>query len=152
MSNQKRRPLGIKFIIGFFFLCIPLWIIGQGIAAFSYETAAELGLQVSIEGMDPALIPVSQGIALGDVILQVPLFALAAIGLLRRRFSGAVVSWLALGTNIYWPIIAWTKQYTQVLAGVDKPFGPETHGLLAFILIFSIWASWYLFKKRGLFD
>lgn len=152
MSHQTRRPLGITFVIGFFILSIPLWIIGQGIAAFSYETAAELGLQVSIEGMDPALIPVGQGIALGDVILQVPLFVLAAIGLWRLSFSGAVVSWLALGTNFYWPIIAWTKQYTQVQAGVDKPFGLGTHGLLAFFFLFSVWASWYLFKKRALFD
>ena len=64
MSRQKKRPLGIMIIFGVFILRIPLWIIGQGIAAFSYETAAKLGLQVSIEGMDPALIPVSQGIAL----------------------------------------------------------------------------------------
>ncbi|MCP4138503.1 MAG: hypothetical protein GY754_46525 [bacterium] len=152
MNNKKKFPLGLKFIICFFIVSIPLWIIGQGIAVFSYETAAELGFQVSTEGMDPALIPVSQGIALGDVILQVPLFALAAIGLWRLSFSGAVVSWLALGTNLYWPIIAWTKQYTQVQAGVDKPFGLGTHGLLAFILIVSIWASWYLYKKREIFQ
>ena len=151
MSNQRRHPLGISFIIGFFTLSIPLWMIGQGVAALSYETAAELGLQVSLEGMDPALIPVGQGIARGDIILQVPLFALAAIGLWRLRFSGAVVSWLALGTNFYWPIIAWTKQYTTVQAGFDKPFGFGTHGLLAFFFLFSVWASWYLFKKRTVF-
>ncbi len=152
MGHQKKHPLGIKLIIGIFIISIPMWLIGQGTAVFSYETAAELGLQVSTEGMDPALIPVSQGIALGDVILQVPLFALAAIGLWRLSFSGAVFSWLAFGTNLYWPIIAWTKQYTQVQAGVDKPFELGTHGFLAFILSFSVWGSLYLYKKRSIFE
>ena len=153
MDKQKAVPLGIKVLIGYFLLSVVIWIIGQGGAVISYDTAARLGFQVPTEGLDPVLVEVSRGIALGDVLIQVPLFALAAIGLWRLRFYGAVVSWLALGTNLYWTTVAWAKQYLQIQAGVEcQPFGIATHSMLAFSFLSSVWASWYLFNKRPLFD
>ena len=153
MNKQKTVPLGIKVLIGYFIFCAVGWLIGQGGAVISYDTVAEWGLQEPTEGLDPVLIEVSRGIGLGDVIIQVPLFALAAIGLWRLSSWGAVVSWLALGTHLYWTTIAWAKQYIQIQAGLEcQPFDLATHGMLAFFFLSAVWASWYLYKNRMLFD
>jgi len=119
----------------------------------AYDTVAAWGLQDSRESLDPVLVEVSRGIALGDVIIQLPLFILAVLGLSRMRFFGAVVSWLACGANLYWTTIAWVKQYFQIQVGVNcQPFPISTHSMLAFFFLSSVWASWYLYKNRKLFD
>ena len=151
--NKQKVPLGIKVIIGVFFLSTVLWIVGQGGAVIAYDTVAAWGFHDPRESIDPVLVEVTRGIALGDVLIQLPLFLLAALGLWRLRFFGAVVSWLALGTNLYWTTIAWAKQTLQIQAGVNcQPFAIPTHSMLAFFFLFSVWASWYLFKNRALFD
>jgi len=154
MDKQKKVPLGIKVVIGFFIFSIVVgWIIGQGGAVIAYDTVAAWGFHEPRENLDPVLVEVTRGIALGDVIIQVPLFALAVIGLWRLSSWGAVVAWLALGTNLYWTTIAWAKQYLQIQAGVYcQPFAIPTHSMLAFYFLFSVWASWYLYKNRKFFD
>ncbi len=153
MDNQKKIPTGIKFIIGFFILSIVLWTIGQGGAVISYDPVAKLGLQELRESVDPVIVEVNRGIAFGDVVVQIPLFILAVIGLWRLRFFGTVVSWMVLGINVYWTTVAWAKQYFYLQAAVKcQPFDMALHGILAFIFLFSIWASWYLLRNRMLFD
>jgi len=140
-------------IIGFFALSIILWIIGQGGAVISYDSVAKLGLQEQRESVDPDIVEVNRGIAFADVIIQIPLFLLAVIGLWRLRFFGTVASWMVLGINVYWTTAAWAKQYFYVHASVIcQPFNITLHGILAFIFLFSIWASWHLFKNRMLFN
>ena len=153
MDKQKKVPLGIKLIIGFFILSTILWIIGQGGAVISYDSVAKLGLQELRESVDPVIVEVNRGIALGDVIIQIPLFILAVIGLWRLRFFGTVASWMVLGINVYWTTVAWAKQSFYLHASVKcQPFDIATNGTLVFIFLFSVWASWYLFKNRMLFD
>jgi len=43
MEKQKKVPLGVKLIIGFFILNLLMFVIGQGGAVVSYDYAAKLG-------------------------------------------------------------------------------------------------------------
>ena len=153
MEKQKKAPLGIKLIIGFFILNLIMFVIGQGGAVVSYDYVAKLGLQEARETIDPLIVVVNRGIGLGDFLIGVPLFILAIIGLWRLRFFGAVFSWMVLGISFYWTTVAWAKQFFYIQASVKcEPFNTVEHGVLAFVFIFSVWASWYLFKNRKLFD
>ena len=153
MEKQKKAPLGIKLIIGFFILNLIMFVIGQGGAVISYDDVAKLGLQEARETIDPVIVVVNRGIGLADVLIGAPLFILAITGLWRLRFFGAVFSWMVLGISFYWTAVAWAKQSFYIQASIkSQPFDIGTHGVLAFVFIFSVWASWYLFKNRKLFD
>lgn len=153
MEKQKNVPLGIKMIIGFFILNLLMFVIGQGGAVISYDYVAKLGLQEARETIDPVIVVVNRGIGLADVLVGVPLFILAIIGLWRLRFYGAVFSWMVLGISLYWTTVAWAKQSFYIQASVKcQPFNIGVHSVLAFVFIFSVWASWYLFKNRKFFD
>ena len=153
MEKQRNTPPGIKLIIGFFILNLIMFVVGQGGAVVSYDYVAQLGLQEARETIDPVIVVVNRGIGLADVLIGVPLFILAIIGLWRLRYYGAVFSWMVLGISVYWTTVAWAKQSFYMQAAVkSQPFDVGVHGVLAFIFIFSLWASWYLFKYRTLFD
>ena len=153
MEKQKKAPLGIKLIIGFFMLNLIMFVVGQGGAVVSYDYVAKLGFQEARETIDPVIVVVNRGIGLADVLIGVPLFILAIIGLWRLRYYGAVFSWMVLGISVYWTAVAWAKQSFYMQASIkSQPFDIGVHGVLAFVFIFSIWASWYLFKYRNLFD
>ena len=86
MNKQKKVTLGIKLIIGFFILNLLMFVIGQGGAVVSYDYVAKLGLQEARETIDPVIVVINRGIGLADVLIGVPLFILAIIGLWRLRF------------------------------------------------------------------
>ncbi len=153
MEKQKKLSLGIKLIIGFFILNLIMFVFGQGGAVVSYDYVAKLGLQEARETIDPVIVVINRGIGLADVLIGVPLFVLAIIGLWRLRFYGVVFSWMVLGISFYWTTVAWAKQSFYIQASVKcEPFNTGVHGVLALVFIFSIWASWHLFKNRKLFD
>src|SRR5210317_2130780 len=153
MEKAKKVPAGIKLIIGFFILNLIMFVVGQGGAVVSYDYVAQLGLQEARETIDPVIVVVNRGIGLADVLIGIPLFVLAITGLWRLRYYGAVFSWMVLGISVYWTSVAWAKQSFYLQASVkSQPFDVGVHGVLAFIFIFSLWASWYLFKYRTLFD
>ena len=153
MDKQRVLLIGIKFIIGFHILNIIFWVIGQGGAVIAYDTVAELGLQETRETIDPVIAVVNQGIGFADVIIGVPLFILALIGLWQMRFWGAVISWMVFGIHFYWTSVAWSKQFFYLEASVKcQPFNIGVHFMLAFVFLFSVWASWYLFRNRKLFN
>ncbi len=153
MDKQRVMPLGIKFIIGFHILNIVFWAVGQGGAVIAYDTVAQWGLVEPRETIDPFILLINRAIGLSDVIIGVPLFAIALIGLWRMRFYGAVFSWMVLGIGFYWTTEAWIKQYFYLQAGMKcLPFEIGTHSMLAFVFLFSAWASWYIFKNRKLFE
>jgi hypothetical protein len=153
MEKQAKVTLGIKLIIGFFILNLIMFVFGQGGAVVSYDYVAQLGLQEARETVDPVIVVINRGIGLADVLIGVPLFILAIIGLWRLRYFGLVFSWMVLGISFYWTTVAWAKQSFYIQASVKcEPFNIGTHGVLAFVFVFSVWASWYLFKNRKLFD
>jgi len=153
-DKNKTVPFGVRLIVGFFLASIPLWIVGQGGAVVAYDTVAELGLQAATrDSLDPVIVEECRGIGLADVVVQVPLFVVAAVGLRRLQFYGAVASWLALGVNLYWPVVAWSKQSFFVNADNIKceVWPVSIHATLAFIVLFSAWASLYLYQNHKLF-
>ncbi len=152
MERKNKTPLGIWLIIGFFVLSIVIWVVGQGGALVAYDAVAAFGFQETRESIDPILVHVNRGIAFADVVIQVPLFLLAIVGLWRLRFFGAVAAWLTLGVHMYWPTAAWAKQHFYLQEGVKcEPFAFSLHCILAFFFFYSVWASWYLFRNRQLF-
>jgi len=153
MEKQRNLLTGIKFIIGFHILNIIMWVVGQGGSVIAYDTVAHWGL-VDLRGtLDPIVVVINKGIGLADVMIGVPLFIIAVAGLWRMKFYGAVFSWMVLGIGFYWTMVAWVKQSFMLQAGIKcQPFDMGTHFMLAFVFLFSAWASWYLLKKRALFD
>ncbi len=153
MHQTTKRPIGIKIIIGFHLLSAILWLFGQGGAVISYDTVAKWGFQDSRELIDPIIVEVNRAIGLGDMIIQIPLFIVAVIGLWRLKFYGAVASWLVFGTTFYWPVIFWCSQYFYAQAGIKhQPTPISVTVILTVILLFSGWAIWYLFKNYKRFE
>ena len=153
MDKQNKLTLAIRIIIGFHIVSIIFWGVGQGGAVIDYDAVAKMGLQDARETVDPVVVVVNRGIGLADALIGVPLFILAVIGLWRRKFWGAVFSWMVFGIGFYWTAIAWCKQDFYIRAGIkSQPFNMGVHLMLAFVFLFSVWGSWYLLKNRKLFD
>jgi hypothetical protein len=153
METRKKLPLGFKLIIGFLLLNLLMFLVGQGGAVISYDKVAKWGLQEARESIDPVLVVVNRGIGLADVIIAAPLFILAILGLWRLRFYGAICAWMVLGISLYWPAVALSKQFFYIQASVKcEPFNAGVYGVLAFVIIFSLWSAWHLYKNRTLFD
>lgn len=149
MQKPVKIPLGVEIIIVFHLLNILLWIIGQGGAVISYDTVAKWGLQDPRELIDPIIVEVNRGIGLADMITMTPLFIIAVIGPWRLKFYGAIASWLALGITFYWLVVFWSSQYVYGQAEIRHKSTPMSANLvLSLLLLFAVWASWYLFKNH----
>ena len=152
MSSSSKVPAGVWVIIGFLALCSLVWIIGQGGALVAYDTVDDWGFQEVRETVDPAVVPVNRGIAVGDVAIQLPLFLIALVGLSRLRFFGVVAAWMSLSMHWYWTATAWAKQAFYLQAGIQAdPLAMPLQIMMAVICAVSLWACWYLYKHRGLF-
>ncbi len=150
MEDTRRLPVGLKVIVGFHLLSAVAWAIGQGGAVVSYDAVARWGFQDPRGSLPPAVVEVNRGIGLADTVVQIPLFLMAAAGLWRRRFYGAVASWLVLGITVYWPVVAWGTEYFFQQGGIKHPSVDAAFiGVPGVILLFAMWASWYLFQKRS---
>lgn len=153
MEKQKKLTLGIKFIIVFHLLNIIFWVVGQGGAVVAYDTVAQWGLVEARDSIDPLIVVINRGIGLADVIIGVPLFIVATVGMWQMRFYGLMASFMVLGISFYWTMVAWIKQHFYLQAAVKcEPLSVGSHGMLGFVFVFSLWASWYLYKNRSLFD
>jgi hypothetical protein len=151
--NPSRLPLGIKVIVGFHIFSFVIWLLGQTFAIFAYDRVAEWGLQDPRDLVDPIIVEVNRAIGLTDTLVMLPLFVVATIGLLRRRFYGAVASWLAFGMTIYWPVIFWCSQGFYAAAGIKHAPTPIGFILLpGTLLLIACWGSWYLARNRELFE
>lgn len=151
-DKQNKIGLGVKIIIGFHILNLIMFVVGQGGAVVAYDTVAAWGLQEATESTDPFIILINKSIGLADFIIGVPLFILAILGLWRKQFWGFVSSWMVFGISLYWTSVAWSKQsYYHAASLRCEPFDIGTHIVLAFVFLFSLWGSWYLYKKRAWF-
>ena len=148
-DKQNQIKLGVKFIIGFHILNLIMFVVGQGGAVVAYDTVAEWGLQEARDTIDSVIVVINRGIGLADVIIGVPLFIVAIIGLWRQRYLGFITSWMVFGISLYWTTVAWSKQYFYIQDSIKcEPFNIGIHMVLAFVFLFSLWGSWYLYKKR----
>jgi hypothetical protein len=152
MSHSSKLPRGVKLIIGFHLASFVLWFFGQGVAVVAYDTVAAWGLQSPRDLLDPVIVEVNRGIGLADTLIQLPLFIVAAVGLYRLRFYGAVASWLVFGMTLYWPTVFWCTQSFYAAAGIrHQPTPLVTIVVPGAICLIACWGSWYLARRRELF-
>lgn len=152
MTRASRLPAGIKVIIGFHLFSFVIWFFGQSVAVVAYDKAAEWGLQDPRALVDPVIVEVNRAIGLTDTIVMLPLFIVAAVGLTRRKFYGAVASWLAFGMTLYWPVVFWCSQGFYAAGGIrHQPVQLAYVILPGSLLLIACWGSWYLGRKRELF-
>lgn len=152
MRQTWRPPLGLKFIIGFHVLSFVLWFFGQSVAVVAYDTVANWGFQDRRSLVDPVIVEVNRAIGLTDTIVMLPLFVVAAVGLMRRAFYGAVASWIVFGMTLYWPVVFWTSQgfyAAENIAHQQLTFGTIVLPGAAWLV--ACWGSWFLYRNRGLF-
>ena len=133
MTEDAKLPIGVWIIIGFHIFSFIIWFFGQALAVVAYDTVAGWGLQGPRDQLDPAIVEVNRGIALTDTLVMLPLFIVAAVGLFRRRFYGAVASWLVFGMTLYWPVVFWCcqefyaagtpEEYTEQLEDIFRTLG-----------------------------
>lgn len=148
-----RYPAGLIVLILFHIFNLVIWFFGQTLAIFDYDMVAAWGLQAPRDLLDPAIVEVNRAIGLTDTLIMLPLFAIAAFGLLGLRFYGAVLSWVVLGLSLYWPVIFWTSQYYYAAAGIrHAPTGVVEIVLPGALWIIAAWGIWYLYRNRALFD
>jgi hypothetical protein len=152
VKETSRLPFGVKFIIGFYVVSFILWLIGQTGAVVAYDTVAAWGLQDPRALVDPVIVEVNRGIGLTDTLVMLPLYLVAIAGLLRRRFFGAVTSWLVFGMSLYWPIVFFASQGFYARAGMEHvPTTVAVATLPIATMLIAGWGSWYLARNRGLF-
>jgi hypothetical protein len=153
MNKTRGFPLGIKVIIGFHLFSFAIWLFGQSGAVVAYDTVAGWGLQDSRTLLDPVIVEVNRGIGLADTIIMLPLFIVATVGLICRRFFGAVASWLVFGMTLYWPVIYWCSQAFYAKAGIKhQPTSLPAIILPGLLWLIAAWGSWYLARNRVLFQ
>lgn len=152
MTNSG-RPIGVMALILFHLFNLVLWFFGQTLAILNFDLVAEWGLQEPRALVDPVIVEVNRAIALADTVLLLPLFVVAAIGLMRLRFYGAVASWVVLGWSLYWPAVFWASQFFYAQTGITHaPTGMDGLLVPGVMWIIAAWGIWYLYRQRGLFD
>lgn len=146
------RSPGILVIVLFCALNIVLWFFGQTLAVFDYDMVAGWGLQESRALVDPAIVEVNRAMGLADTVIMLPLFVIAAVGLLRMRFYGAVAGWIVLGWNLYWPVVFWASLLFYKQAAIKHaPMTAFTLSITAFFWLVAAWGVWHLYKMRAKF-
>jgi hypothetical protein len=153
MTRDSRLPTGFKVIVGFHVFSFVIWLIGQTGAVVAYDSVAELGLQEPRAVLDPVIVEVHRATGLADTLVMLPMFIVAAVGVLRRRFFGAVASWLAFGMTLYWPVVFWCSQAFFAAAGVDHaPTSVAAIVVPGGLWVIACWGSWYLARNREQFS
>jgi hypothetical protein len=153
MEDTPRLPLGIKIIVGFHVVSFVLWLFGQTGAVVAYDTVAGWGLQEPRTMTEPALVEVNRAIGLADTLLMLPLFLVAVVGLIRRRFIGAVASWLVFGMSLYWPLVFFCMHFFFSAAGIKHaPLSGAVITIPLAVMFIAAWGSWYLARNRTSFS
>lgn len=151
MRHSPELTLGIKAIIGFHSASFVLWFFGQTLAVVAYDTVAGWGLQDPPSLVNPVIVEVNRAIGLADTIVMLPLFVVAAIGLLQKKFYGAVASWIVFGMTLYWPVVAWASQGFYAAANIEHmPMTAAYIILPGAAALIAGWGSWYLYRNRTL--
>ena len=152
MTNS-RRPISVMALILFHLVNVVLWFFGQTLAVFNFDMVASWGLQEPRALVDPVIVEFNRAIALADTLLLLPLFVVAAIGLMRLRFYGAVASWIVLGWSLYWPAVFWASQFFYAQTGMrHAPTGIDDLLVPGAMWIVAAWGIWYPYRHRELFD
>lgn len=87
--TTKPLSLCMKVIIGFHIVSAMLWLFGQTLSIWQYELVASWGFQTPANLTENAVVQYDRGMAIADTFILIPLHAMAAYGLLERKFYGA---------------------------------------------------------------
>jgi hypothetical protein len=152
MPEGAKVPFGIKVIIGFHAVSFVTWLFGQTGAVLDYDRIAGWGLQDARALLDPAIVEVNRAIGLADTVVLLPLYVVAVVGLVGRRFYGAVASWLVFGMSLYWPVVFWCSQAFYAEAGITHaPTSMAAVAVPGATVLIAAWGSWYLARNREWF-
>ena len=89
----------------FTFFNLALCLCGQTGAYFWFDQAVVWKLQEPPNNNYPVIIKSNIGVGLADTMIALPVFAMAAVGLMRREFYGVICSRMAFYHSLSWPMV-----------------------------------------------
>ncbi|NQT27043.1 hypothetical protein HQ585_16940 [candidate division KSB1 bacterium] len=139
-------PLGIWIAFVALVLILIAWIM-QSYSLIDWEGAVELGLQnESFSGNETerAVADVERGIAIADILWVFPIWLIAFIGLLRKRFFGFLAAMMEFAICVYFPLFYIFRDSS----GQDIVLGVLLLWLIPSLLgIMGLWANRDLFRE-----
>ena len=144
-SSPPPLSLALKAIVVFHIVNAGLWLVGQSLAVWQYDLVASWGLQVPRELLDDAVVETNRAIGMADTVILNPVYIVAAVGLLNRKFYGVVCSWMAFALTMYWTSIGCTLDIAYASGDIKHvPLDNFSLAVVAFDFAFSVWGSWFL--------
>ena len=138
-KDMGSRPLGIWIALFCLFFC--LFFAGgmQLLSAIDWTTAVELGFQEdnpdSPDIVEQVLAHMEWGVAMGDVIVVLPLLLLGFFGVILRRNWGRTTAMMAAASWAYMVFVYAFQRYAIVYRGNLKEWGNYGELILAFAIV-----------------
>uniref|UniRef100_A0A7R9VM25 EXPERA domain-containing protein n=1 Tax=Pseudictyota dubia TaxID=2749911 RepID=A0A7R9VM25_9STRA len=148
-SSSPPLSLALKAIVVFHVVNAGLWLVGQTLAVWQYDLVASWGFQTPRELLDGAVVETNRAIGMADTIVLNPVYIMAAAGLLKRQFYGAICSWMAFALTMYWTSIGYALDIAYESGGIKNvPLDAFALAVISFDFAFSVWGSWYLCRSN----
>ncbi len=84
---------------------IIMFLAGQTLGVFNYDTAVSIGMQESEEEIGKVGIAFAKGFGFADTVFYIPLLLFGIIGLLKNKRWGKYSMFGALAITVYWPLV-----------------------------------------------
>jgi hypothetical protein len=139
------RPIAFWIIVVILALSVALMLMGQTMAVFNYDLAAQLGLQESRSQVGEFGVQVNRAFGAGDTVVYVPLMLLSLLGLfLRKRWSLLTTAAVA-GVSAYWSVtILSALLFLQGVPGYEYVPGLEIWFFVVAYAILGVLGLFYL--------
>ena len=140
--------LSYYFLLGFGIILMFFLILGQTFCLINYDWTVSVGLQESVNEVNPLGIAWAKAFALGDTVVYIPLLAAGIIGMYKKRFWGYLSMLGSLAISTYWPVV----NLAAIYIGRDElSLIPEKYIsysiILPIITIYGLWGMWFLCKN-----
>ena len=142
--------------LGFWSLQIPGWLLliylvyAQAIPAFDYGLGVQMGTQEPAETVSEVGTAFWYGFAFGDLVVYIPLLAVALIGHWSNRRWAPVLLGASLGITVYWPVVC-----LSVLVAARDATGWNLVDEAAYWIVLPMiacWAGaslWFVLRSNG---
>jgi hypothetical protein len=142
-----RFPLGVWFaIVALFTLLVGL--SGQAYSLLDWDGAVDLGLQndrFTGDDVERTWAEESRGVARADVVWLLPVWIVAFIGVMRKRFYGFAAGLMELSIGVYFPLVfafqRWEDYPGTVIAAIFLFAIPSLLGIIG------LWANRKYFEE-----
>ena len=147
---NTERDIGFWVLISVGILLTFLLIAGQTFSLISYDSAAALGLQESVEEISEVGVSFAKGFAFGDTVIYIPLLIAGIIGVLRRKKWGLYAMFGSLAITAYWPPVHLYAIYIgrDVIALHAEKYVSYSI-LLPLLTLYGLWGMWYLYQNHS---